>query len=162
MVSAAVELAKITSEDPFGGIPEPSQLGGSPLTSIFITTTSTRSRLQIASTMRVVPRRLQLKATANQELRRRFVRRCCRTQSARQFARIRRRVSALLLFGFRGPHSARRERQHAARLLVFRLAHAFEAGIAERSASSADANVAPARRTKGKDHPRYPSFSKAR
>ena len=27
MVSAAVELAKITSEDPFGGIPEPSQLG---------------------------------------------------------------------------------------------------------------------------------------
>jgi PmbA protein len=27
MVSAAVDLAKITSEDPFGGIPEPSQLG---------------------------------------------------------------------------------------------------------------------------------------
>jgi PmbA protein len=27
MVSAAVELAKITSEDPFGGIPDPSQLG---------------------------------------------------------------------------------------------------------------------------------------
>src|ERR1043166_2194929 len=27
MLSSALELAKITSEDPFGGIPEPSQLG---------------------------------------------------------------------------------------------------------------------------------------
>ena len=58
LVDSALALAKITSEDPFAGIPEPAQLGkldGD--LEVCITTTCTRSRRPIASTTRAAPRK---------------------------------------------------------------------------------------------------------
>ena len=59
MVKSALELAKITSEDPFGGIPDASQLGQLRAISISITKTSTRCPAPIASTTRAAPRKLR-------------------------------------------------------------------------------------------------------
>ena len=67
--------------------------------------------------------------SAHQELRRRFVRRRHRPQSPGQLARIRRRISALLLLRGGGAHRAVRERRHAARLLVLGGAQPGPAGV---------------------------------
>ena len=57
MLTSALTLAKITSEDPFGGIPEASQLGGSPAISRFITKMFIRCPARIASTTPAAPKK---------------------------------------------------------------------------------------------------------
>ena len=56
LVSSALTLAKITSEDPHAGLPEKSQLGSFPATSIFSTKTSTRFPLPSASSTPAAPK----------------------------------------------------------------------------------------------------------
>ena len=108
MVKSALELAKITSEDPFAGIPEPRNWAHSPAISISITPTSTRFPAR-AHRLRAPRRESGARfRPAHQEFRRRIFRRRHRPQSAGQLARIRRRISALLLLGGGGSHRADR------------------------------------------------------
>ncbi len=105
MVKSALELAKITSEDPFGGIPPADQLGQLPGDLDLYheeRLLATRSRPH-----RLRPPRRTSRARVrppHQEFRRRILRRCYRTQSPRQLPRLRRRVQAFLLLGGRSPH----------------------------------------------------------
>ena len=57
MLKSALELAKITSEDPFGGIPEASQLGSLSGDLDLYPRTSTRCPAKSASTTRAAPKR---------------------------------------------------------------------------------------------------------
>src|ERR1019366_211297 len=69
----------------------------------------------------------------HQEQRRRIVRRGHRTQGAGEFARFRGRVQAFILLGGSRADRPDSRRSHAARLLVFRSAHAHEARCAGKS-----------------------------
>ena len=127
MVKSALELAKITSEDPFGGIPAADQLGQTQGRSRSLS----RRRLLAARRRphRLRPPHREGRArlrSAHQELRRRIVRRRHRTQSPRQLARIRRRIFAVVLLRGRCPDRADRRWSDAARLLVLGRAHAEE------------------------------------
>ena len=107
MLKSALELAKITSEDPFGGIPEAAQLG-----SISGRSRSLFRRRLFAARRRahqLRPPRRKSRArlrSAHQEFRRRIVRRRHRPQSAGQFSRICRRVPPVVLFGRGRAHRA--------------------------------------------------------
>ncbi len=130
MVKSALELAKITSEDPFGGIPDAVATRPTPGRSRSLP----RRRLLAPRRRphRLRPPRRKGRARfrpAHQELRRRIVRRRHRTQSSRQLSRIRRRISPLVLLSRRRSHRANRKRRHAARLLVLGRAHSEHASI---------------------------------
>ena len=93
MVSSALELAKITSEDPFGGIPDaslarPTQ-GRSRSLPRRRLLASRRRPHRICASRRKSCARLR---SAHQEFRRRILRRRHRTKSSRQLSRLRRRI----------------------------------------------------------------------
>ena len=100
MLKSALELAKITSEDPFSGIPEASQLGSLPgdldLYSADVYSLPGRRAHQLRAPRRESCARLR---PSHQEFGRRIVRRRHRPQNSGQFSRICRRVPPVLLFG---------------------------------------------------------------
>ena len=107
MVKSALELAKITSEDPFGGIPE------AIATRLDLRRSRSLSRRRLLAARRRshrlrAPRRKSCARfrSAHQELRRRIVRRRHRPQSPGQLARLRRRISALVLLSRGGSDRA--------------------------------------------------------
>ena len=134
MLKSALELAKITSEDPFAGIPEADATRGSSLAiSISITRMCTRSRRR-ANRLRP-PRRESCARfrSAHQELRRRIVRCRHRPQGSGQLARFRWRILAVPIARLRPFRSRRRRWRHAARLLVFGRAQPGETRLAGKS-----------------------------
>ena len=153
MVKSALELSKITSEDPFGGIPEAvaTRLAHRRSRSL------SRRRLFAARprSYRLRPPRRKSRArlrSAHQEFRRRIVRRRHRPQSSGQLARLRRRIPPVVLLRGRRSHRANRRRRDAARLLVLGRAHAEQTRIARAGwQSRGRAHAAPPGRAQGKD-----------
>ncbi len=124
MIDSALELAKVTTEDPFASIPEASATRLHRRRS-----RSLLRRCQFAfhgRSHRLCPaggtRRARFRPE-NLKLRRRHVRCRHRTQGAGQLSWLSGRIPALLLLGFRRSYRARRRGQHAARLLVLGFAH---------------------------------------
>ena len=123
LVSGAIDLAQVTSEDPFAGLPEPGAIGqlAGDLDLYYEDVYSLPAAQRIDYARRAEA--AALADTRIQQQRRRQLRCRDRPQGARQLPRIRRRISPLLLLALRHAHRAIGARRDAARLLVLQRAH---------------------------------------
>src|SRR6202050_4102569 len=148
MVKSALELSKITSEDPFGGIPEASQLGS--LTGDLdlyyedVYSLSGPDRIDYA-------RRAE-KAALDFDPRIKNSEGGSFDAATGHKVCLRRRIPAVVLFHRRRPHRANRRGRDAARLLVRGSTYPGETRIARAGRQGCGrAHPAPPGRTQGKD-----------
>ena len=120
MVKSALELAKITSEDPFGGIPEAAQLGALPgdLDLFSADVYSLPGEERISYARRAEKAALDYDPRIKNSEGGSFEAATGHKDSG-QFERLRGRIPAFLLFARRSAHRAVGKWRQAARLLVF-------------------------------------------
>ena len=147
----AVDLAKVTSEDPFAGLPEPAAMGQIERRTRSLLRRRLWSAYGAADWIRPARwGRGTIGRPAAQKERRRQLRRRHRAQSDGQFARLCGRVSPLLLLPLH--HADRRDGagRHAAGLLVFKRAYTGAARFSgEYRSRGGPAHTAPPECTPG-------------
>ena len=108
MLKSALELAKITSEDPYAGIPDAAKLGALAGDLNLYHEDVYSLPGADALTTRDAPKRPRSTPTRALRIPRRIVRRRHRPQGPGEFSRLCRRISAVVLLGRRRAHRARR------------------------------------------------------